>query len=62
MGDRFAYALAEDLDQSLLFKGDDFPHTGVTPHNPDDQAISCPIVITGVPRGSIVCCCDSPPF
>jgi ribonuclease VapC len=31
MGDCFAYALAKDLDQPLLFKGEDFPHTDVTP-------------------------------
>jgi ribonuclease VapC len=28
-GDCFAYALATDTNQSLLFKGDDFTHTGV---------------------------------
>ena len=28
-GDCFAYALAKDNDQSLLFKGDDFSHTDV---------------------------------
>lgn len=28
-GDCFAYALAKDRDQSLLFKGDDFGHTDV---------------------------------
>ncbi|GAB1824525.1 type II toxin-antitoxin system VapC family toxin [Herbidospora sp. RD11066] len=31
MGDCFAYALAMHLDEPLLFKGDDFPHTDVTP-------------------------------
>jgi ribonuclease VapC len=28
-GDCFAYALATDTNQPLLFKGDDFAHTGV---------------------------------
>jgi ribonuclease VapC len=28
-GDTFAYALARDLDEPLLFKGDDFRHTDV---------------------------------
>jgi ribonuclease VapC len=28
-GDCFAYALAKDLDETLLFKGDDFRHTDV---------------------------------
>ena len=28
-GDCFAYALAKDLDEPLLFKGDDFRHTDV---------------------------------
>ena len=28
-GDCFAYALAKDLDEPLLFKGDDFSHTDV---------------------------------
>ena len=28
-GDCFAYALAKELDEPLLFKGDDFPHTDV---------------------------------
>ncbi len=28
-GDCFAYALARDLDEPLLFKGDDFTHTDV---------------------------------
>ncbi len=30
-GDCFAYALATALDEPLLFKGDDFIHTDVTP-------------------------------
>ena len=30
-GDCFAYALAKVLDQSLLFKGDDFVHTDISP-------------------------------
>ena len=28
-GDRFAYPLARRLDLPLLFKGDDFRHTGI---------------------------------
>ncbi|MEV4838189.1 type II toxin-antitoxin system VapC family toxin [Nonomuraea sp. NPDC049486] len=39
MGDCFAYALAKDLDQPLLFKGEDFPHPDITPHIPDGQPI-----------------------
>jgi len=31
LGDCFSYALAMSLDQPLLFKGDDFAHTDVTP-------------------------------
>jgi ribonuclease VapC len=34
MGDCFAYALAKDLDQPPLFKGEDFPHTDITPAQP----------------------------
>ncbi|MEV0379500.1 type II toxin-antitoxin system VapC family toxin [Nonomuraea sp. NPDC050643] len=34
MGDCFAYALAKDLDQPLPFKGEDFPHTDITPAQP----------------------------
>ncbi|MFF5113107.1 type II toxin-antitoxin system VapC family toxin [Streptosporangium sp. NPDC000509] len=34
MGDCFAYALAKDFDQPLLFKGEDFPHTDITPVQP----------------------------
>jgi ribonuclease VapC len=34
IGDCFAYALAKDLDQALPFKGDDFPHTDITPAQP----------------------------
>jgi ribonuclease VapC len=34
MGDCFAYALAKDLNQPLLFKGDDFPHTDITSATP----------------------------
>lgn len=30
-GDCFSYALAIDLDEPLLFKGDDFTHTDVRP-------------------------------
>jgi len=30
-GDCFSYALARTMDQSLLFKGDDFPRTDITP-------------------------------
>jgi len=30
-GDCFAYALAKDLDEPLLFKGDDFRHTDIEP-------------------------------
>ncbi|RJK96402.1 type II toxin-antitoxin system VapC family toxin [Vallicoccus soli] len=33
-GDCFAYALARDLDEPLLFKGDDFVHTDVEPAVP----------------------------
>jgi ribonuclease VapC len=31
LGDCFAYALAKELDEPLLFKGDDFCHTDVEP-------------------------------
>jgi len=31
LGDCFAYALAKDMREPLLFKGDDFGHTDVTP-------------------------------
>lgn len=31
LGDCFAYALAKVAEQPLLFKGDDFTHTDVTP-------------------------------
>ena len=30
-GDCFAYALAKEMDEPLLFKGDDFVHTDVEP-------------------------------
>ncbi len=30
-GDCFAYALARAMDEPLLFKGDDFVHTGISP-------------------------------
>jgi ribonuclease VapC len=30
-GDCFAYALAKVLDQPILFKGDDFTHTDISP-------------------------------
>jgi ribonuclease VapC len=33
-GDCFAYALAKDLDEPLLFTGDDFVHTDVEPAVP----------------------------
>lgn len=33
-GDCFAYALAKAAGESLLFKGDDFRHTDVTPARP----------------------------
>lgn len=33
-GDCFAYALARDLDEPLLFKGNDFSHTDLTPAMP----------------------------
>jgi ribonuclease VapC len=29
LGDCFAYALASDLGEGLLYKGDDFPKTGI---------------------------------
>jgi ribonuclease VapC len=29
LGDCFAYALAKSLNEPLLFKGDDFPHTDI---------------------------------
>ena len=32
LGDCFSYALAKGLDQPLLFKGQDFPHTDVQCH------------------------------
>lgn len=31
LGDCFAYALAKEMDEPLLFKGDDFRHTDVEP-------------------------------
>jgi len=31
LGDCFAYALAMEMDEPLLFKGDDFCHTDVEP-------------------------------
>lgn len=33
-GDCFAYALARDLNEPLLFKGDDFRHTDIKPAIP----------------------------
>jgi ribonuclease VapC len=33
-GDCFAYALAKTTGQALLFKGNDFGHTGITPALP----------------------------
>ncbi|MDL5157014.1 type II toxin-antitoxin system VapC family toxin [Actinomycetospora termitidis] len=34
LGDCFAYALAKDADEPLLYKGDDFVHTDVRPAVP----------------------------
>jgi ribonuclease VapC len=31
LGDCFAYALSKDLDEPLLFKGNDFKHTDIDP-------------------------------
>ena len=31
LGDCFAYALAKEMDEALLFKGDDFRHTDIEP-------------------------------
>jgi len=31
LGDCFAYALAKEMDEPLLFKGDDFRHTDIEP-------------------------------
>ncbi len=31
LGDCFAYALAKEMDEPLLFKGDDFCHTDIEP-------------------------------
>lgn len=31
LGDTFSYALAKEADQPLLFVGDDFTHTDITP-------------------------------
>jgi ribonuclease VapC len=36
-GDCFAYALAKTTGEALLFKGDDFGHTDVTPALPVNQ-------------------------
>ncbi len=33
-GDCFAYALAKTTGEALLFKGDDFGHTDITPARP----------------------------
>lgn len=30
-GDCFSYALARDLHEPLLFRGEDFPHTDIAP-------------------------------
>ena len=35
IGDCFSYALAKAIDQPLLFKGDDFSHTEITPALPE---------------------------
>ena len=37
-GDCFAYALAKTTGEPLLFKGDDFGHTDITPALPDAAA------------------------
>ena len=37
-GDCFAYALAKATGEALLFKGDDFGHTDITPALPDAPA------------------------
>ncbi len=37
-GDCFSYALARTMDRPLLFKGDDFLHTDVTPATSHTQA------------------------
>jgi hypothetical protein len=34
LGDCFAYALAKTAGEALLFKGDDFGHTDITPALP----------------------------
>jgi len=31
MGDCYSYALATEMDEPLLFVGDDFTHTDITP-------------------------------
>jgi ribonuclease VapC len=36
-GDCFSYALAKTLDAPLLFKGDDFARTGITPAVPPND-------------------------
>jgi ribonuclease VapC len=35
LGDCFAYALAKDRDDTLLFKGEDFAHTDIVPATPE---------------------------
>lgn len=39
VGDRFGYSLAKVMGEPLLYKGDDFPHTGIEP------------ALTGAPAG-----------
>ena len=34
LGDCFAYALAKSTGEALLFKGNDFGHTDITPARP----------------------------
>ncbi len=38
-GDCFAYALAKDRGEPLLFKGDDFGHTDITPVQADAREL-----------------------
>jgi len=41
-GDCFAYALAKTAGEALLFKGDDFGYTDVTPALPDSRSGQSP--------------------
>lgn len=43
LGDCFSYALASSLDEPLLFVGDDFTHTDLTP------ALAPPVPRSGLP-------------